>query len=262
MSLLWTLFLGIMQGLTEFLPVSSSAHLTILGFLAGLREEDALVFFVVLHMGTLGAVLAYFWRELGALLSGLLGCDGASWRYALLVLTTTVPTGIIGIAIKPQVEKMAVSPAAAGGFLFVTAAFLFATRFLRDGAKGDGEITFLDALLVGVAQGFAVFPGISRSGATLTVALARGFDRETAFRYSFLASLPAVTGAFLLEGRDALVDSNPHLTDDILGLVVAFAVGLGALALVKGSLVRKVYHHFAWWCVVMGAFGVWLGVRG
>lgn len=262
MSLLWTLFLAVMQGLTEFLPVSSSAHLTIVGYLAGIREEDALVFFVVLHVGTLGAVLAYFWRELWALLAGLVRGERGAWRFALLVLTTTLPTGVIGIAIKPLVEKMVVSPAAAGCFLFVTAGFLFATRWMKDGTKGDADITFLDALLVGVAQGFAVFPGVSRSGATLAAALARGLDRETAFRYSFLASLPAVAGAFLMEGRHAVSSTNPHLADDLLGLTVAFAVGLIALVIVRGSLVKRVYHHFAWWCLAAGAFGIWLGISG
>lgn len=256
MTLLWTLILAIVQGLTEFLPVSSSAHLTILGALAGLSEEDALVFFLVLHMGTLLATMAFFWRDLWALLKGLLHGDRASWRYGLLILAATVPTGIIGLLLKGLVEKAFTRPAVAGGLLFVTAAALLGTKFLPKGEKPDRDITFADALLIGVAQGIAVFPGISRSGATLSASLARGLSSEAAFRFSFIVSLPAILGAFLLEARQAFSAENPHLLDDGLGLALSFVAGLLALLFLRRFVVQGRLHWFSIWCVATGGLGI------
>lgn len=260
MSILWALILAVVQGLTEFLPVSSSAHLAILGALAGIREEDALAFFLVLHMGTLLATLAFFWKDLWALVKGLAHGDGASWRYVLLVAVTTVPTGIIGLALKDYVEEAFASPAVAGGLLFVTAAALLGTRFLPRGEKADRDITWLDALLVGIAQGVAVFPGISRSGATICACLARKVTPEAAFRYSFLASLPAIAGAFLLEARGVFSAENPHVADDVVGFLFAFLSGFLALVFLRRLVTRGQLYWFAIWCVITGSLGLGLAL--
>lgn len=258
MTLLWTVIVAIVQGLTEFLPVSSSAHLAILGALAGIREEDALAFFLVLHMGTLLATLVFFWKDLWALIKGLAHADRASWRYVLLMTVTTVPTGIIGLALKGYVEDAFASPGVAGGLLFVTAAALVGTRFLPRGEKADRDITWLDALLVGIAQGIAVFPGISRSGATICACLSRKITPEAAFRYSFLASLPAIAGAFLLEARGVLSAENPHVADDVVGFLIAFAVGYLALVFLRRLVTQGRLHWFAVWCVITGSLGLGL----
>lgn len=256
MSLLWILLLALIQGLTEFFPVSSSAHLTILGAIGGIKEEDALVFFLVLHSGTLLATLVFFSRDLWALFLGLLRRDGASWRYVGLIALTTVPTGIIGLAVKPYVSKAETMPALAGGVLFFTALYLWATRYLPVGVKADRDISWVDALLIGFAQGAAVCPGISRSGATISSGLARGLKREAAFRYSFLASLPAIGGAFLLEARHAFTAANPHVWDDAVGAAVSFCAGLFALWLWRRTVIKYGPHVFAFWCLVTGCLGI------
>jgi undecaprenyl-diphosphatase len=259
-SLFWTLLLAIIQGLTEFFPVSSSAHLTILGALGGIKEEDALVFFLVLHLGTLLATLVFFSKDLWALFLGLLRRDGASWRYAGLIALTTVPTGLIGLTAKPLVQKAETMPALAGSVLFFTAIYLWSTRYLPAGSKADRDITWLDALLIGIAQGVAVIPGVSRSGATISSGLARGLKRDAAFRYSFLASLPAIGGAFLLEARHAFSAANPYLWDDVTGAAVSFCVGLFALWLWRRTVIKYGPHVFSFWCLATGCLGIGVGV--
>ncbi len=259
MSLIWTIILAIVQGLTEFLPVSSSGHLTILGAIEGLSEKDALVFFLVLHMGTLLATLVYFWRELLNLALGAFKGKSDAWRYIGLMVVTSIPTAIIGLSLKGVVERAVTHPAVAGGFLLFTALFLWGTRYLPRGTKTDGTISWLDAALIGTAQGVAVFPGISRSGATISSALARGLEPEAAFRFSFIASLPAIAGAFLLDARDALSSANPHLADDIVGFSIAFIVGLAALWLLKRIVDKGRLYQFSLWCLIVGlaGIGVW-----
>jgi undecaprenyl-diphosphatase len=256
LTLPWTILLAIVQGLAEFFPVSSSAHLTILGALGGIREEDALVFFLVLHFGTLIATIVFFWRDLLNLAVGLAKRDGTAWRFAGLVAVTTAVTGVLGLSLESVTKKMVTSPGVAGCILLFTACYLWATQYLPKGTKTRAEMTWLDAALVGLAQGCAVIPGISRSGSSISAGLARGLDRETAFKYSFLASLPAIAGAFLLEARHAFSAQNPHLTDDVLGALISFVVGCFALWLWRKVVIRFGPHVFAPWCVLAGLGGI------
>ena len=256
MSIFWILLLALVQGLTEFFPVSSSAHLTILGALAGIKEEDVLVFFLVLHAGTFLATIVFFGKDLWALFLGLVRLDRPSWRYAGLIVLTTIPTGLIGLTAKPYVQKAETMPALAGSVLFFTAVYLWCTKYLPAGTKADCDITWLDALLIGLAQGVAVLPGISRSGATISSGLARGLKREAAFRYSFLASLPAIGGAFLLEARHAFTAANPEMWDDVMGAAVSFGAGLFALWLWRRTVVKHGPHVFAFWCRATACLGI------
>jgi undecaprenyl-diphosphatase len=256
LSLLWTLILAVVQGLAEFFPISSSAHLTILGAIAGIKEQDALVFFLVLHFGTLMATVVFFWRDLLDLALGALRGSREAWRYILMVAAATVPTGILGLTLQRVTEKAVVTPLVPGVLLFFTAAYLWGTKYLPAGKKADGEISWLDAFLVGAAQGCAVIPGISRSGSSVSAGLARGLSRETAFKFSFLASLPAIAGAFLLEARHAFTAANPHLWDDVTGAAVSFVVGCLALRLWRKVVIRYGPHRFAPWCLVAGAAGI------
>ena len=256
MSLPWTILLAIIQGLAEFFPVSSSAHLTILGAVGGIKEEDALVFFLVLHFGTLMATVVFFGRDLLNLALGTLKGDRQAWRFVGLIGLTTVVTGILGLSLKPLTEKLLTSPGIAGGMLLFTACYLWGTKYLPKGDKTQEEMTWLDAALVGLAQGCAVIPGVSRSGASISSGQARGLDRATAFRYSFLASLPAIAGAFLLEARQAFSVENPHLADDVIGACVSFAVGCFALWLWRKAVIRFGPHVFAPWCLLAGLCGI------
>lgn len=263
MTPFWAFLLGLIQGLTEFLPVSSSAHLTILGAMSGIREEDALAFFLVLHIGTLLALFAYFAKDLADLGLRSIRGEREAWRYNLLILVTTIPTGIIGLSLKPLVEKAVASPLAAALLLLVTAAFLTATRWFPDGKVDSPQISWRQGLLIGVAQGLAVFPGISRSGATITACLALGLTREAAFRYSFLVSIPAILGAVLLDAR-AMSGMAGHMGYGslVLGASVAAASGFVALVLLKRTVVGKTFHWYAIWCLLASAGGIWVALRG
>ncbi len=255
--------LAVVQALTEFLPVSSSGHLTILGALAGIREENALFFFLVLHLGTLLATVVYFWRDLLKLAAGVLKGERASWRYIGMIALASVPTAIIGLGLRSWVGRAVTSPLIASICLLVTASFLWITRYLKPGDRGREAMTWMDALLVGLAQGVAIFPGISRSGATITTCMARGIQQGEAFRFSFLVSLPAIGGAFLLEAPEAVSEGRVQWMDGMVGLFLAFGVGLLALWILRKALVRRVFHHFAWWCCLTALLGFlvagWLG---
>lgn len=260
MPLFWVILLAVVQGLTEFLPVSSSAHLAILGALSGISEEEAFVFFLVLHGGTLLATLLFFGRDLLSFAKGLAGRDPAGLKALLLVLLSSIPTGLIGLSLKAPVERAFSSPALAGLLLFVTAGLLLWSDRFPKGTRSLADLSWKDALWVGTAQGLAVFPGISRSGTTLVAALGRGLAPAEAFRLSFLCSLPAVGGAFLLEGRKAFDAANPHLVDDGLGFAVAFLTGLAALALFRGTVERGRLGRFALWCAAAGTAGIVVGL--
>lgn len=260
MPLFWVLLLALVQGFTEFFPVSSSAHLAILGALSGISEKEAFVFFLVLHGGTLLATLLYFWRDLLAFARGLGGRDPAGLKALLWVLLSSLPTGLLGLSLKGPVERAFASPAVAGLFLFVTAGLLLWSDRFSKGSRSIVDLGWKDALWIGTAQGLAVFPGISRSGATLVAALGRGLTPPEAFRFSFLCSLPAVGGAFLLEGRKAFDVHNPHLLDDGVGFAVAFLAGFSALALLRGAVERGRLGRFALWCAGAGVAGILVGV--
>ncbi len=243
--------LGVVQGLTEFLPVSSSGHLAVGQMLFGITEGN-LTLSVTLHAGTLLATLLYFRRRIGVMFIDVvygLGSpaktlQSSGGRDTAVVFLASLPTALIGLGMEPMVEHWTTEPGiVAAGFL-VTAALLVATIWLPG---GDREVpTHWGALILGVAQGIAVLPGISRSGTTMAVLLALGVRSSRAFELSMLVSLPAVLGAFVLEFTKDLSTAVPawHL---VFGAAVAFAVGLGALELLRGVVTRGRLSWFALW---------------
>jgi len=210
-------------------------------------------------MGTLLAVVAYFWRDLWQLAVGLRHKDGASIRYFGMIVIASVPTAVLGLLLRPWVEDAIRSPRAASGFLLLTAAALFATKYLTEGNRFSADINWPTALLVGLAQGVAVFPGVSRSGITIAAALAAKIERDSAFRFSFLISIPAIAGAFCLEVPDALRNGALNWTHAGCGFLLAFGVGLLALWILKKSLAANWFHHYAWWCLAAAGVGFIFG---
>jgi len=256
LTLLWGLLLGLIQGATEFIPVSSSAHLAFLGALADISEKDALPFFLILHLGTLLALAVFFAKDILGICRGCLKMDKPSWRLAMMIFATTVPTGIIGLALKSRVEKALVSPAWAASFLLVTAAILFTTRFARDRGLELASLTTLSAVLIGIAQGIAVLPGISRSGSTIAAGLFCGMKRDDAFRYSFLASIPAVGGAFLLDLRE-IAQTGAGMGSLVIPLsfLAAAVAGFLSLVLLKKIVIRGGLHYFSFYCIFASVCG-------
>jgi undecaprenyl-diphosphatase len=243
--------LGVLQGLTEFLPVSSSGHLALGQLLFGL-EEGGLALNVLLHAGTLVATAlvlrAPLWKAVTAGGKALLRpselTSTSGGRDALLVVLAMLPTAILGVLLRDTVDRWTSSPLAVGIGFLVTTLLLASSRWAPDG--DDASPAWWVALLIGLAQGLAVFPGISRSGATICVALWLGVKRDRAFELSMLVSLPAVLGAVVLELPELSIQAL-GLDVALIGATVAFGVGIAALNLLRGAVVRGYFPVFAAW---------------
>ena len=258
------MLLGLVQGLTEFLPISSSGHLAIAQHFVPGFEQPGLLFDVVLHVGTLAAVCVYFWKDLAALVGGRRGNPhGLSLAERLRLLAfmgaATFVTGGLGILLRDRVEAAFASLAAVGVMLLATGVLLLAGSALsaRIGTgRAERQTGLGDALFVGLAQGLAVMPGISRSGSTIAASLARGLEPAWAARFSFLLSIPAVAGAALLECRECGPAAAGHWLAYGAGAVVAFGSGLAAIRLVMGAVKRGSFGLFAYYCFGLGGLAL------
>jgi undecaprenyl-diphosphatase len=264
------LVLGVVQGVTEFLPISSSAHLVLVPFVLG-WETPGLPFDVAVHIGTGLAVVAYFWRELLGLAAGslrwLLGRadsrDQANARMTLLLALGSVPATIAGLFLQGFVEGLTDRPEVVAAFLLGTAAILLLGEevYGRRGAletRDMARVGPVDAVLVGVWQAVAIIPGISRSGSTITGGLLRGLSRDAAARFSFLLGLPAIAGAAIIELPD-LTGVEPATV--IAATAVSAATGFMSIAFLLRYLRTRTMRPFAAYCVVASAvvLAVWFG---
>ncbi len=242
--------LGVLQGATEFLPVSSSGHLFLAQKLLGLREPE-LAFDTLLHLATLSAVVFFLRAEIGEMLSSLFDDNPLSrkrdWgrREVLLILLATIPTGIIGIAFHKVVETNLTVLGIGLRYLVLTGLLLASNSRLRE--KWDPErIVWWEALAIGVMQGLAVFPGLSRSGSTIVLALLLGIGAARAAKFSFLVALPAILGAALVNLRKGVgVSVLPGTLPSVTGFLLALVVGYLALFLVERLVVRGRFNRFA-----------------
>lgn len=249
---LWeALLLGVVQGLAEFLPISSDGHLALAAFLFDVKEAG-LSFNVMLHAGTFFATALVLRKQLAeavrqgvaALAKPALFQSTPGGQDALVVIGASIPTAIIGFTLRDAVEEWTLSPAAVGWGFLATALILVATRFARLGAIEHPS--FRAALLVGLAQGAAVLPGVSRSGSTIAMLLFLGVKRDRAFELSMLMSLPAVFGAIVLELPHALREGG-HFGLAVIGALVAFFTGIVALFLVRRVVSSGKFSWFALW---------------
>lgn len=258
--------LGVIQGLTEFLPVSSSGHLVLFQNLFGLTEPE-IYFDIAVHVGTLVAICVFFYKDLKGIAAALFSTSTWNIRKGgfgenltqkpelklfLLILAGTVPTAFIGLLLRPIAPKIFSSVPLVGVMLLVTGLLLWLTRLLKRGGRIAGRITVWDAVYIGIIQGLAIFPGISRSGATIAVGLFRGLDRETAARYSFLLSIPAILGALVLELGHTPASDFPPVRVVLLGAFIAAAVGYVALTILVHLVKKGDLHYFAPYCWVLG----------
>ena len=243
--------LGVLQGLTEFLPVSSSGHLSLAAFVFGV-EKGGLTLNVMLHGGTLLATLLVLWqRFVPAVRDGAIGIvkprrfvatNGG--RDALVIIVASIPTGVIGLALHDAVEKFTLSPTAVGLGFVVTTFLLISTRWVQGGEAPTP--TAWGALVVGLMQGLAVFPGVSRSGSTIAVLLWLGVRRDRAFELSMLMSVPAVAGAVSLE-MPALMRDAAGVSVALVGASVAFASGVLALVILRRIVLQGRLAWFVLW---------------
>lgn len=242
--------LAVVQGIAEFLPISSSGHLVVLGAMLGqLGESPTLE--VILHAGTLGSILVVFWRRILNLLSH-------DKRVIPMLIVGTIPAAIVGLTIKSQFESILRSPALAAAMLLVTGTMLIILGRLR---PRDGEyvkLTMGGAFLVGCFQAIAILPGISRSGSTILGGRLLGLKNDDSVTFSFLLAIPAILGATVLtfkdvwEQRSAGVPMEFSIVGLIVGAAVAFVVGIFALRWLIGWSRQERLHWFAWWCFPVG----------
>lgn len=244
--------LGIVQGIAEFLPISSSGHLVIADALlkeyAGTSTpEESATMGIALHFGTLMSILVVYRKDLVALLS--------NYRLMFLIVCATIPVGLVGVFFKDYVDAAFGSPILTGAALLLTAAFLMAGRALK---KSDDELSAMTrrtAMVIGIFQTIAIIPGVSRSGSTIAAGMACGLNREHATRFSFLIAIPAIGGASVMELKDfvtgeATFHGSPRPL--ILGTVVSFVVGVFALRWLIKMVVADRLHFFAAYCVIAG----------
>ena len=273
MTYLMSVVLGFVQGVAEFLPISSSGHLSLLQTWFGLEEPDNL-FNVLLHFATLIAVCVVYWRDIvdmiteffrgvGSLFSrkGNPGPVPPARRLVMMVILGTLPLFLV-LPIEDKVESLGASNVFVGIALLVTGAILFVSDRMARGRKNARTATVTDALLVGCAQAVAVIPGLSRSGCTISAGMALGFDRTFAVRYSFLLSLPAVLGATLLKVLDVVKDGidTALLPKYLLGMVVAGVVGYFSIRLVNLLAQKNKFGKFAYYCWAIGIVAIALEI--
>lgn len=269
--------MGLIQGFTEFLPVSSSGHLAIFGSLMDL-QGGGIVFEVLLHVGTLAAVFAAFYKELLELIGegfSLLGrffqalCGKLKWNQILdnekkyficYILLTMIPTVILGLAFKKMIEAAYEGMLIPGIGLLLTGGILLYTMKLKKGSKQEKDMTFWDALLIGLAQGVATLPGISRSGSTIVAGRLRGLSPELAVKFSFIMSIPAILGATVLQFQDGAIGQLGMETIALylLGAVIAAASGFICIKWLLGIIKKGKLYYFSYYCFGMGALAILL----
>lgn len=268
MSFFHAILLGLIQGIAEFLPISSSGHLAIAEHLLGLKDAGAVPEFydVLLHLGTLLAVFVAYWPEIRDIIleffRGIRDIAHHSTptpvpparRMILLIIVATLPLFVV-LPIKDKVESLSGSMVFIGLALLVTGVLLFASDRVRRGRKNEASATMLDALLVGVGQAIATMPGISRSGMTITAGCFVGYERRFAVRFSFLMSIPAILGANILSLKDAIdagIDWS-QLPVYLVGVITAAVVGYLCIRLLKMIADKGKFGFFAYYCWVVGA---------
>ena len=285
MSLLQSIFLGIVQGITEFLPVSSSGHLAILKNLFGVQTDSGLLFDVLLHFGTMIAIVVAFRKDIGRMIIAAVGMirdifyNAGTWRhnykerdskryrkiihnnyrkFTMLVIISTIPTAIIGYVARDLVAMAEQTLLVPGICLILTAGLLLVADVVEPGEKVPNTISLTNGFVIGIVQGLSTLPGLSRSGATITACLVSGFDSRFAVRYSFVMAVPAILGAMIEECSKAgnYTCTTSQVFSYIVGAAVAGIVGYFCIKKMLGIVRKKNYKGFALYCLVVGIIAI------
>lgn len=282
MNFFEAIILGLIQGITEFLPISSSGHLVVAEQLLHIKMDTGVLFEVMLHMGTLAAVCITFQSDLKRMFWEMIHIFSDLYfnlkvflhnkihemeekqykkilhnnyrKLVVMILISTVPTGIVGYFLKGIVEQLSTSMLAAGLGLLVTAILLLVVDYWDPGDKIPKDMTSSQAVIVGICQGIGVIPGISRSGITITSGLLCGFRKSFAVKYSFLISIPAILGAMILELKEFTVPSMNWQTGAtyISGMLVAGVAGYFCIRFMLSFIQKRRFKVFAFYCMLMG----------
>lgn len=271
MSIWNAVILGLVQGLTEFLPVSSSGHLSIMNnlFSMTMTDDGHLFFDVLLHLGTLGSICIVYWKDIKQMLLETLGivnlgplAGARQERYPgartfFMIVMATLPLLLI-LPVKDMIETLYYNNIFIGIALVLTGCMLYVSDRMKPGKKTEGGITVLDAIIIGLCQCVAVVPGLSRSGTTITAGIATGLRRDFAVKFAFLMSLPAVLGANILSLVDAVREGIDWtcVPAYLVGMVAAFVSGIAAISLIKYIADKGKFGGFAYYCWVMGVLSI------
>ena len=254
MSYWQAVLLGIVQGLTEFLPISSSGHLVLTNFLLGV-SNDTIVFEISVHLGSLLAVLIYFRKDLTRVVVDFFRGGEGRWIGLMLILAM-VPTAIIGLGFKDFFESVFHAPRYASIGLLFTSLVLFAAERMKRGERTLEKTRWKDALLIGTLQGLAIMPGVSRSGSTIAAGLFSGLTRDAAARFSFLLSIPAILGAAVVSAKDFVEIPAGLAGPSIVGAIAAGISGYIAIGLLMRIIRNGKLYVFVVYTLVVGVLGL------
>ncbi len=267
MDLLEAFLLGVLQGVTEFLPVSSSGHLVLAQELFNTNLDRGITFEIVVHFGSFFSIVIYFRKRLSEILGNLFsflfnpGKWAETWetnydaRMSFYILISMIPSGVVGFTLKDYFEVLFSSPGIVSVMLLVTGAILYSNKFVEPREK---QVTPSNAFLVGLAQAFAMLPGISRSGTTITIGTLLGIKRDKIAEFSFLMLLPVIAGAMLLEVRDLVSGGGESFSVSYLtmGFLASLISGYFALKYLIKIFKSKGLHYFAYYCWTIGLLGI------
>lgn len=285
MSLLEAILMGVIQGVTEFLPVSSSGHLALFKILFDVEADTGMLFDVLLHLGTLIAIFIVFYRDIFRMAAETFAMLGDFFRdirifagnvflrkeepyyrlvnnsyrkFVMLVIVSTIPTGIIGYKAADIVEAASEILLVPGICLVLTAILLFLSDRVADGSKTPRHVSYSNAFVIGICQGYATLPGLSRSGTTIAACLLSGFNRKFAVKYSFIMSIPAILGAVVLKLTDLqeLNVTAPELGCYAAGVLCAAVVGYICIKTMLVVVRRKKFTFFAVYCLLVGLISI------
>jgi undecaprenyl-diphosphatase len=270
MNLFQSLILGVIQGLTEFLPVSSTAHLILIPWLFNwsFDTEAAFVFDVLLQLGTLLAVIVYFAKDLTQIIRLMIKdlmartpFASAESRLGWLIIAATIPAAIMGLLFKKYFEALHQQPVIVATILLAAALLIFFVEYIGKRERKIDSLTWVDALIIGASQALALFPGVSRSAATMSGGLLRGLERKDAARFSFLMSIPIMlaAGAVAIKDLIAIPNFTTHLPSLALGFVAAAVVGFASIHWLLGFLAKRSMLVFAWYRVGFGLLCLVIG---
>ena len=287
MSFIEAIIMGLIQGLTEFLPVSSSGHLAIFKNIFHISTDTGLLYDVMLHIATLVAICVVYWKDVkelfinGCCMVGLWITNGVIWvsnlfrkkedkksyksvlttpyrRFVLMILISTVPTGILGVLLEKVIGSASELLILPGICLIFTAILLVIADHAKIGDKTEETASYKNSLVIGLAQGVATLPGLSRSGTTITACLLSGFSKEFAVKYSFIMSIPAILGAMVLEAKDfTLTDfAGGMIWNYIAGMIVAGVVGYICIKTMLVVVKKNKFTIFSVYCLIAGIISV------
>ncbi len=241
-------FWGLIQGVTEFLPISSSGHLVLVPALFG-REGPDLATSAVLHVGTLAAVVVYYRHEIVEIFR----LTESGKRLLRFMVIGTIPAGVAGLLLRDWFDQLNENPRGVALAMISMGGVMVATRFLEAGRRRAKEIRLRDTVVMGVGQAFALIPGVSRSGATITSGMVEGFESRDSANLAFLLGIPAIAGAGLINFVDLTSENGAGLSGELLvGMIVAGIVGYAAIAGLLGLIRRTGLVPFGWYCVGFG----------